>query len=100
MSSNIIQLTSDVVTPAARKQPPFAPNIVLRYPTRVYQSDTTVVDQRPLRHPTDPDQNEGRPGIKTGAAFTCLLTNSAYISVVPGRDVVDGLAARREDLRA
>src|ERR1700758_4875955 len=54
--------------------------IVLRYPTRAYQSDTTVVDQRPPPHRLAPIKR--RPSRhKTGAAFTCLLTNHAYISV-------------------
>src|ERR1700758_3998768 len=54
--------------------------IVLRYPTRAYQSDTTVVDQRPPPHRLAPIKRRP-PRHKTGAAFTCLLTNHAYISV-------------------
>src|SRR3954471_22044486 len=55
--------------------------IVLRYQTRAYQSDTTVVDQRPPPHRLTPIKRKP-PRHQTGAAFTCLLTNHAYISAV------------------
>ena len=47
---------------------------------RFSHSDTTVVDQRPPPHRLAPIKPRP-PRHKTGAAFTCLLTNHAYISV-------------------
>src|SRR3954463_1559296 len=62
-------------------QHPSPRTIVFRDQTPANHSDTTVVDQRPPPHRLTPIKRKP-PRHQTGAAFTCLLTNHAYISAV------------------
>ncbi len=56
----------------------------MRYPTRAFQSDTTVVSNDRRRHHRV-SQTKAAPA-PTGAAFTYPLDRSAYISGVVGND--------------
>src|ERR1700757_1506439 len=51
----------------------------MRYPTRAYQPDTTVVSNDRRRH-HQASKNESRPELCVGAAFTYRLDKSASIS--------------------
>jgi hypothetical protein len=67
--------------------------IVLRYPTRVYQSDTTVVDQRPPRHRLTPIKRKP-PRLYRGGFHLPLDKQCLHISCTDhGRWFVD-LAAK------
>jgi hypothetical protein len=88
MSHNSIRQIADV-TPVAREQPPFARTIVLRYPTRVYQSDTTVVDQRPPRTELTPIKRKpprhNRGGFHLPLDKRCLHISCLSVVVGVGR---------------
>jgi hypothetical protein len=74
------------VMPAPREQPPFAPNIVLRYPT-AYISLTPPSLTNDRRRTNSLRSNESRPGARGGFH---LLTTDAYISAVLGHEVGSG----------
>lgn len=71
------------VTPVSKTSHCSRRTIVLRYPTRAYQSDTTVVDQRPLRHQHCHRSNESRPENRGGFHLpmekTCLHISSMVL---------------------
>jgi hypothetical protein len=67
--------------------------IVLRYPTRAYQSDTTVVSNDRQR-PHQASQNESRPGNLSGRLSPVLLTKPPPYQVLKLR-----VQSRRSELR-